>query len=90
MATLRFCYGQEIIVLYIVIMHDNTKGVYISFIVHDIYLFILRNMKEMKMDYVNVQKESIDKSVEAMSLEGPKNSLRFIQQKARGNAWAFY
>ena len=44
----------------------------------------------MEMDYVNVQKESIDKGVEAMSLEGPKNSLRFIQQKARGNARALY
>ena len=48
------------------------------------YLF-LQSMKEMEMDYVNVQKESIDKGVEAMSLEGPKNSLRFIQQKARDN-----
>ena len=53
------------------------------------YLF-LQSMKEMEMDYVNVQKESIDKDVEAMSLEGPKNSLRFIQQKGRGNARALY
>ena len=44
------------------------------------YLF-LQSMKEMEMDYVNVQKESIDKGVEAMSLEGPKNSLRFCTTK---------
>ena len=37
------------------------------------------------MDYVDTQKNSIcDIGVEVMSLKEVKNSLRFIQQKARG------
>ena len=32
----------------------------------------------MKMYYVDIQKESVDKSVEAMLLEGVKNSLLVI------------
>jgi hypothetical protein len=34
-------------------------------------------MREMEMDYVDVQKESIDKGPKAMSLEGAKNSPSF-------------
>ena len=34
----------------------------------------------MERDYVDIQKESIDKGPEAMSLEGAENFLSFIQQ----------
>ena len=50
----------EIIVLYIFVAHDNTKG----------YIFILRNMKEMEMYYVNIQKESFDKVADVVLFEG--------------------
>ena len=43
-----------------------------------LYMFILQSMREVEMYYVDVQKESIDKGVDAILLEGAKNSPSYI------------
>lgn len=83
--TLSFAQLEEMhtkFVLYIFVVHDNRKCVFLC--------LFLQSMRHMEMDYVDVQKESINRHVEAMSWERDKSLSSFITQKARGNARAFY